>query len=451
MKKWQLALLGAFITVISNSSAWGGAQGRISLSQASFVSPDYALTEKKDYQLISAGLDTLSGARSESEIEDQLQAQIRGMMAPGAQVLNYLDISQLYWKQQQLSVGRKKIQWSQLDETFGLGVYQPMFKWNALQPEEQGLTGIFLNVENHTGDMPWGITLFGSPLYIPNQGAGYETKDGQFEKTNPYFNRPPQTAVINGQNAQFQYTVQKPEVSEVIYQQSFAGRAYVGDVRKGAFAQGAFAQKPMNELALGFHGVLVPGQKIDTQILPKVAEHNVVSGEVRYSLSNVSLGVAALRETPHSPKYESQWTYTKYSPSTLVSPFIDVKFYGVEMNLAVLSVEGGETEISGPQATEAETVFIPLYPFRNAAQAQLRYQYRIKRNENVALSTRYLRGASGEFDLWNTTLAYQWQERWAAQLISQMVAAEPVANDKKTIYHSYPDNDLVAVGVSYVF
>lgn len=431
--------------------AWAGPQGRISLSEASFISPDYQSTDKKDFQLISAGLDTLSGLQNESEIDNTLQAQARGMMAPGAQILNYIDISQLYWKQQIFSVGRKKIRWSQLDETFGLGLYQPLFKWNPLQTESQGLTGVFLHIEETMGGVPWGLTLFGSPLFIPNQGAGYELRDGQFEQSNPYFNPPPQQAEVNGQKVQFQYELEKPEVNDVIYQQSFAGQVFVGERKKGVHALAAFAQKPMNELILGFQGVLIPNQKIETQVLPKVATHNIVSGEVRYTFSNISLGLAGAGETTQAPKFDSQWTYSKYSPASLVSPFVDIKLFGVDINLATLSVDGGEAQLVGPQASEAEKVKIEQFPFRNAAQAQIKYQYRIKRHENLGLSTRYLRGSAGEFDLWSSTVAYQWQERWAAQLTSQLVAVQSATPSEKTVFHSYADNDLVAFGVSYVF
>ncbi len=450
MNWWRTASIGAFLTLVASISG-ANPQGRLSLSQASFVSPDYQLTEKKDFQLVSAGIDTLSGVKDESEIESHLQAQIRGMMAPGAPVLNYFDVSQLYWKQNRISLGRKKLRWSFLDDSFGLGIYQPMFKWNPILPESQGLTGMFVSFGDESAQIPWGATLFASGLYIPNQGAGYEIKDGKFERTNPYFSQPPTNAEINGQPAQFQYIVQKPEMSDVIYQQSFAGMASVGDRRKDFFVQGALAKKPMNDLSLGFQGTLIPGQKIETKILPKVGTHNVVSGEAQYAFSNITMGISGLQETPEAPEFESQWTFVEYSQSTLVSPYFQFRFFGAEATLAVLSVQGGETTFRGPLATEAERVLIPLYPFRNAGMAQLKYQYRIKRFENIGISTKYLRGSEGEFDLFTATVAYQWQERWAAQMSSQMVAVQPTAFQNKTIFHSYQDNDLVAFGVSYVF
>lgn len=431
--------------------AKAGPLGRISLSQAGFVSSDYKQTETKNFFLISAGLDTLSKVRSEVEIENSMQAQIRGMMVPGVSVLNYLDISQLYWKQELFSVGRKKVDWSRLDENFKLGVYQPTFKWNALQTDSQGLTGIFIHLEPEATMIPWGITLFGSPIYIPNQGPGYEIKDGKFEKNNPYFSTPPSQAEINGQRTEFLYTIEKPELNEIISHESYAGRAFLGKENDGFHLQAAYAQKPNNELDLGFQGVLIPGKKIDTKILPKVMYHTVLSGEAHYSWTYLTVGVEVLRDTPQNADFDSPWTYAYFSESELYSSFVSVNWKEFELMLASLAVRGGDATFIGPRSGEAENVLVPKYPYRDATQAKAKYQYRLKRNQNIALSTSYLRGAEGEFDLWNSTVAYQFQDRWAAQLTSQLVAVKPVDSSQKTVYHAYPDNDLVAIGVSYVF
>lgn len=443
--------LSLSILVLISTFAKAGPLGRISLSEAGFVSSDYKQTEAKNFFLISAGLDTLTRAKTESDIDNNLQAQIRGMMVPGYSVLNYLDIGQLYWKQELFSVGRKKVDWSRLDENFKLGIYQPIFKWNALQTDSQGLTGIFIHLEPEATVIPWGITLFGSPLFIPNQGPGYEIKDGKFEKNNPYFNTPPSQAEINGQKTEFIYSIEKPEMNEIINHESFAGRIFFGKDNDGFHAQASYAQKPNNELDLGFQGVLVPGKKIDTKILPKVMYHSVASGEIHYTWSILTLGFEALKDTPQNADFDSPWTYAYFAESQLYSSFAEVKWKELEVSLASLTVRGGESTFLGPRSAEAENVLVPRYPFRDALQARAKYQYRIKKNENIALSTSYLRGAEGEFDLWNSSVVYQFQERWATQMTSQLVAVKPVDSSQKTVYHSYPDNDLVAIGVSYVF
>lgn len=447
---WK-SLVGTLIA-FATQLAWADTQGRVSLSQASFVSPDYELTGKKDYPLFGGGLDTLSGILTEAEIEDNLQAQVRGMVAPGSSVLNYLNVSQLYWKQNLLTVGRKKIVWNQLDENFNLGSFQPQFKWNPLAWESQGLTGIFLHFENSETQIPWGVTLFGSPLFIPNQGAGYEIKDGAFQESNPYFNTPPKVAVINDREFPIDYNLQKPEVQDVVTRQSYAGRIFVGDSIKGPYLQLAYASKPMNELNLGFVNYAPPlNERVSVDILPSVSNHTLLSSDLHFANRFFKIGISALHEVAQEPKFEADWTYVKYTDSTLVSPFLDLKFKGAELNFSLLSVEGGDAVAIGPEAYQALKFIPQRYPFRDAGMVGFKYQYRFKRHESLGFATRYLRGSAGEFDLWSTQMSYQWQERWAASMTSQMVAVENNAKGERTLYNSYLNNDLVAIGVSYVF
>ena len=158
-----------------------------------------------------------------------------------------------------------------------------------------------------------------------------------------------------------------------------------------------------------------------------------------------------MHEKTTEPKFEEIWTYAKYTDSDLVSPFIEFRYKSFELSTAYLSVEGGDSEPVGPEAHQA-LKFIPhRYPFRNAGLVGAKYQYRIKRHENVGLATRYLRGTAGEFDLWNSQISYQWQENWAASMTSQMVAVANNSKGERTVYNSYLNNDLIAIGVSYVF
>ncbi len=425
--------------------------GRFSLGQADFVSSEYSLTEKKEFHLLSAGLDTLSKSQNESDIENNLHAQMRGMIVPGISVLNYLDLSQLFWKQQFFSVGRKKLPWSRLDEDFKLGIYQPLFKWNPLQYDSQGLTGIFMHLEPEATAIPWSVTVFGSPIFIPNQGAGYEIKEGKFEKNNPYFSTPPTTAEVNGQKTDFNYTVIRPEMNEIVNQDSFAGRFEFGKANEGLWLTGAYAQKPANELNLGFQGVLTSAQKIDTQILPKVMHHTVASGELRYSFRYLTIGYEIVRDSPQLSEFESQWTFASYSEADLSSAYIKFSISGFETSLSSLSRSGGDVEFIGPRSAEAKNVLISRYPYKDAYLLKLRYSLPMKRFKTWALQTSYLRGSQDEFDLWNTTAIYQFQERWSGYLTSQLVAVKPVLENEKTLYHSYENNDLVVMGVSYVF
>ncbi len=428
---------------------WAETQGSLSLSEAGFVSPDYNLTEKKDFQFFSGGLDTLTDLSKETEITDTLHTQVRGMVSPGTSVLNYLDVSQLFWKQQSLIVGRKKMNWNDLDERFHLGIYQPLFLWNPLTPEEQGLTGIFLNLHSDESSVTWGVTLFGSPLFIPNQNAGYELKNGKFQNTNPYFSPTMTSVIINGQKTLIQYDLQRPQTQDVVFQQSYAGKIFLGEEKQGVYSQISYANKPVNDLSLGVQGYANSDNSVSLLIQPKVQRQSLIGADLHYTGSFVQTGLSAIREAPQAPDFKTEWTYSRYSDSVLLSPFVTVRALNSELLLSVLSVQGGESQTVGPEADQVARYLPSRYPFRNAGLVQLRTSYRMKKSQKLLLSTRYLRGEKGEFDLWTSEATYQWNSRWTAQLAGQFLAIERQA--ERTSLDPYVNNDLVSVGVSYVF
>lgn len=450
----SLALRGTILCLILIHSLEGvaGPVGRVSLSQVSLISPDYDRTQKRDFGFVSAGLDTLNRYKSEVEIENALQIQARGMLVPGVNVLNYLDVSQLFWKQDIFSIGRKKLKWSSLDEDFGLGIYQPVFKWNPLKYDSQGFTGIFINLEPETTPIPWGIQFFGSNIFIPNQGPGYEIKEGQFERSNPYFPTPPSRAEINGQETQFSYVVNQPNIGEIINHSSFAARSYMGQESEGPHIAVGYANKPANELNLGFQGILIPQQKIEVQLEPKVMYHSVKSSELKYSWRNISIGFEFLRETPQETSFNPAWTYAVYDETDFYSAFINWHYGQWLLSARTLTVRGGESHFEGPRAGEAQSVLLSRYPFRDAYLLKLQYNQVLSKYRSVAVHSQYLMGTQGEFDVWTSTIGFQFQEKWSAFMTSQLVAVRPVDQSiRKSIYHSFADNDLVAVGVSYVF
>jgi hypothetical protein len=423
----------------------------VSLTQASFLSPDYNLTQKKDFQFIGAGFDTLSKPRADHELEDGLQAQINGMVAPGNSVLSYLNVSQLFWKQSFLSIGRKMENWSYLDSNYTLGIYQPLFQWDPLLPREQGLTGIYLTLDSPDTAVPWGFVVFGSPMYIPDQGAGYDIKNGQFERSNPYFQAPPGFFQIQGQTDVADYNVQKPDTNSVIFNRSFAGKAYIGKESEGPYAQVAFANKPVNQLALGFEGFVTPNNSVDVEIQPQVYYHSLASADVLYSWKNAVVGVSALKENITEPDFDPQWTYVDYSASNLLSPFAKYRERNFNVTVSYLSVQGGTETIKGDLSDQSSSYLPHRYPFRSAYQAVVNYRVRIFGPKYLYLSTRYLQGSQNEFALWTTQLSYQLQSRWSLHLTSQLVDVKDTPAGDMIAYQPYNNNDAVGVGVSYVF
>jgi hypothetical protein len=452
------AFAGLLCSLLFSSSLLAAANepvAQVSLTQASFLSPDYNLTEKKEFQFVGAGFDTLSKPHRDHELEDGLQAQLLGMVAPGTAVLSYLNVKQLFWKQGFLSIGRKKESWSALDDNFDLGIYQPLFQWDPLLPQQQGLTGVFLTLEATDSVVPWGFVVFGSPLFIPDQGAGYQIKNGKFERSNPYFQTPPNFFQIRGQTDAADYHIQKPNTNDVIFNRSFAGKFYLGHEDEGVFTQVAFANKPVNQLALGFQGFVTPNNSVDIEIQPQVYYHSLASADAQYSFkqweAKIAVGMSALRETISAPDFDPQWTHVDYSRSDLLSPFLKARWKNFNISLAYLSVQGAEESIQG-DLSEQSTSYLPhRYPFRSAYQGVLNYRARLAGSRFITLSTRYLQGAANEFALWTSQAAYQFRSHWSVNMVTQLVDVKDTPEGSLIASQAYNNNDAVAVGVSYVF
>jgi hypothetical protein len=423
-------------------------RGEMIFSQESFISPDFAQTDQTNYQYIGTRLTT--DQLGQQGVEG-LQGEVKGMFSPGAPVLSYLNISQLYWQDQELRVGRKKEKWSDIDTRWNLGLYQPLFKWNPLLPEEQGLTGIFISIGRSDLAIPWGMTLMGSPLFIPDQGAGFEIQNGRFVKNNPFFQTPPSQVQVQNQVDAIEYTIERPDTNDIIMNRSFAARAFVGDELDGFYAQLASAYKPMNQLALGFEGFLGTNSSLEITVLPSVTYHSLISGDLHFARKGFLVGVSYLSESPESPEYDSRWTYARYGKSQMISPFIGFKNREMGIALSYISISGGETTATGPRAANAKDVIPQRFPFKAAyrlsAQAEL---IRIKK-KSVFGDASYMQNPGADWSLLQTDIHVQFHRFWTAFGGVQLAKAQDSQAGKQSYLNPFQNNDSVNLGVSYVF
>ncbi|HWU44812.1 MAG TPA: hypothetical protein VN132_15275, partial [Bdellovibrio sp.] len=216
----------------------------------SFISPEFEATQKNNYQFVGAQLKT------ESFSEDSLRMDISGAVAMGAPLMNYLNITEFYYQNKQSNsesffIGRKKMLWSELDSRWDLGVWQPVFKWNPLAPEEQGLSGIFWQVDKPL----FSFVLFASPLYFPNQGPSFEVENGDFTRGNPWFHQPPQSVRIWNEATAMQYRFDQPNETQVVLQNSYGTKISFGEAQNFR-TQLSYLYAPDNVLALGYKGSL---------------------------------------------------------------------------------------------------------------------------------------------------------------------------------------------------
>lgn len=205
-------------------------------------------------------------------------------------------------------VGRRRVDWSLLDREWNLGLWQPLFRWDYLRPQEQGLIGVFAR-----GQMDdWEILGFVSPFFIPDQGPQFTLTDGSFESGNRWFLPPQDQIEVFRNTSAIYYQLDKPRVEDVIFQTSWALRLRKGNPDRGGWMQWSSTHKPMNHLHLGLEGyhslALTPTAGNTVAIIhASVLSHQVNTVEAGHSWEAVKLWFSASQEKPDAPSMSLEW------------------------------------------------------------------------------------------------------------------------------------------------
>lgn len=332
----------------------------------SFLSSDYESTDKKTFAFIGATL------RSDAKSDDAFKINLTGQYAVGNSVLSFLNIREIYYanvsdEKSQVHLGRRLHNWSSLDTIWNLGIFQPQFKWNPLLPENQGLTGLFWTKKN--GE--FGLTLFASPLYIPDQSASYELKDGQFQSVNPWFSNPPQNVKFQGQTLPIDYDITKPETSRIIFQTQYGAQVRLGQ-GAGYFANFSGIYKPANQLALGYKGVLVT-TRVRVDVAPQIYFENAYAADLGYRQPWGIAQLSLLYSNPRPPTFDPTYNAPEFQPSLSFGPQIFYRFKPFDFFIGYLDTSGGEVKDVGPDASPDRPSLSQRFLFRQALQLQVSY------------------------------------------------------------------------------
>lgn len=284
----------------------------------------------------------------------------------------------------EINLGRKFFNWSQLDSYWQLGLWQTEFKWNYLQPVEQGLTGAFVDI--HTSD--WKVLLFASPLFIPEQSAPFNLSNGQLNSQSPWFTPPAKYVQLFSGRADINYNLVIPDTSKIVNQFS-AGMALQW-IPKPFSVKISYVYKPRNTLALPVDGYLAlqpNGSNAPVSVYPKVIYHHLVALDLNYHTKDFSAWVSGLAEFQTNQSFDSNLTYQVLSNQLLFSPGFEwVLFesqYSIKFGASGLFQSGGDVTEVGTLASPGTNIF--AYPINYRDASQVRIVQPIIRASNQAL------------------------------------------------------------------
>lgn len=446
-RPFRVLILSCFLGLLGIQAAHADVQTEMRVFSDSFISPSFEATQKTNYQFVGAQLKT------DPFTDDHLKMDIAGGVAMGAPLLNYLNISEFYVQNRQnenetFYLGRKRMLWNELDARWDVGVWEPLFKWNPLSPERQGLTGIFWQM-----DKPYyTLVLFASPFYIPDQGPSFEIENGSFVKGNPWFRRPPESIRIWSEATAIDYKFEKPSETQIVLQNSFGMKLSFGDPQ-ALRAQVGYTYKPANQLAIGYEGQLDVGQlKGAVNLQPQVFYHSLAGADVTYKVDHIKMGLSGMWDRPSKENiFEEQWTHPVFEDAVLVSPFIEWSDGRWGVSLQHLDVFGGDVKEEGELANPNRASLMTRYPFKQAQQVAVMTNYAFRKNRRLVAKLSYTHSDKNDFDLIRFSSRFRLSGLWSLLGEMQVVRAGPLSAENQNEIAQFQNNDRLMVGAAYVF
>lgn len=429
-----LCLLGSYVQI-----AQAEIQSSLKLNGVSFISSDYDNTADKKFGFVGAHLVS-------NPLDPQIfMLDIEGVNALGHPILSYLNVREIYFTinqdpQSTIYLGRKLLDWSILDQAWSLGFFEPRFRWNSLDFQNQGMTGLFWENKNHYGS----LTLFASYLFIPDQGPSYEIKDGEFQNSNPWFNPPPQGIRFGSVVRPIDYNVHTPPVSDVIFQPVLAAKFHFGQ-KVGFWGSVASAIKPSSQLAMDYKNVYATS-RVRADVYPKTYNETVVATDLGYGLENQNYIISTLFTNPQQPEYESGSNYPVLEKSISYGPTMQWKAGVWKHQLSYFRTDGGQVTEVGPDVTPDRQPMTQRFLFRDAVQLQLEYEGFLNRQLRLNTLLQYRQGFIDVFKYFRLKNSVDIEGPWRLWL--DLILME-TAQDGTSPMEPTRNLDQVWLGVSY--
>jgi hypothetical protein len=286
----------------------------------------------------------------------------------------YLDIGEIYAGYEDktqpsrafLYVGRKRYEWSTLDSYWGLGLFNPRFRWDYLNERENGLFGLFTGFDTELVQ----ATAYISPLFIPEQGAPFDITGGNCVSSSPWFSCPTSSIRLFNQPVNVRYTLDVPPVKKLILHAGGGGTLRVGR-QYGLFGRLSLARKPMNQFLLSFEGRLdLVSNEVPAVIRPRVLYHDLYSMDLGWASAGHGVTGSVIAERPVRDATPPTWNTQEPANGML---------YGLTARTRPLAAlpktrfeagyfhrDGGMAADRGPFVTPGVETFEPRYAFRNA-------------------------------------------------------------------------------------
>lgn len=351
-------------------------------------------------------------------------------------------------------LGRKKKDWSELDRRWQLGLWQPKFAIDTLRPEEQGLTGLFLDY-NTQG---WEILGFATPVFIPSMGPDIREEGGGLVADSRWYRAPSRDYDFNNHINTISYELDIPDTAKLVGNGGVGFMGRLGNKERGPWIVASAGYLPVNELILKRKNFKdVSADKVDVTVSPDVAYHSIYSMDVGYSFSNLRASLSYLQDEPKEKLPDTDWSIQSLKSIKAYSAAFDFSLANVltktlAFQLEYLKVEGGGIQdIISSGSPDDFTLFDQRLKFTNALSFRVEGQLTSFFRRPFVTRFKYLYDYDQRGSLVNTEFLYYPSQKWAVVMGGDFLGAEDETHRPSSFLNQYRANNRVYGGMTYVF
>ena len=354
----------------------------------------------------------------------------------------------------QFTVGRKLENWSQLDNFWHLGVWQPHLRHQGFSFSAQGLTGVF----GQWSGQQWKALVFASPLFLPDQGPKVEVREGQLFVRNRWFSHPVDRVRIGELSSPLAFKLIEPEISEVVFQNQVAGQFIFADGLYGNWGSMAYAYKPINQFYIGLRPIHhVSSSNVnkitEIEVYPQIRYHHLATVEVGRRWHQGEVWASVIRDEPVNKDVPVLWVSQEFPPVWLfgigASTNIKLPFFrNLHFSGSYLQRQSDDQKPNEFLNSNLE-VLSDRFIFTEALAVEMEWFRPIRSNLKISMNTRFIHSLAFSGETLSLELGVHSTRGWLTQVGAEFIGSNnPNGSD---FFNQYRANDRIYGGVGYVF
>jgi len=198
-----------------------------------------------------------------------------------------------------LKLGRQILDWSKVDENWGLGKLNNRQNFDFFQPGQEGLMGILYERKSSNGMR---YRAFVSGLYVPemNPPLDVDKSDKTITSRHPWADVPSSTVEVEPGNwKKIAYSVDYPDLNEVIYR--YSAGMNLGFESKHWVWDNFIVRKPENQPSASVSISLDPkADVVEASITPQFYYHDVYGSSLKYRNHDLEMYVSGIASRPNT-------------------------------------------------------------------------------------------------------------------------------------------------------